>query len=45
VIEERLLRVIFGNKRGDIISAWRKVCIEELNVLYCSQNILLVKIF
>jgi hypothetical protein len=42
VIENRVLRVIFGKKPGDITSEWRKVCNEELNDLYCSQNILLV---
>jgi len=35
VLENRMLRKIFGPKRDEVTGEWRKVNIEELNDLYC----------
>jgi len=35
----RVLRRIFGPKRGEITGEWREVHNEELTALYCSSNI------
>jgi len=35
VLENRVLRGIFGPKRDEVTREWRKVHNEELNVLYC----------
>ena len=40
--ENRVLRRIFGPKRGEEIGEWRKLHNEELNDLYCSPNIVRV---
>jgi len=37
VSENRVLR-IFGPKRDELTGEWRKLCNEELNVLYSSPN-------
>ena len=37
--ENRVLRRIFGPKRGEVSWEWRKVHNEELQHLYCSPNI------
>ena len=37
-----MLRRIFGPKRDEITGEWRKLHNEELNVLYCSLNIVRV---
>jgi hypothetical protein len=42
VFENRVLRRIFGPRRGGITREWRKLHIEELNDLYCSPNIMRV---
>ena len=42
VYENRVLRRIFGSKRGEVIGEWRKLHNEELNDLYCSPNIVRV---
>jgi len=42
VIENRVLRRIFGPKRDEITGEWRKLHNEELNDLYCSPNIVRV---
>jgi hypothetical protein len=42
VFENRVLRGIFGPKRDEVTREWRKLHIEELNDLYCSQNIVRV---
>jgi len=39
VFENRVLRRIFGPKRDEVTGEWRKLQNEELNDLYCSQNI------
>ena len=36
VFENRVLRIIFGPRRGEVTREWRKVHNEELNDLYCS---------
>jgi hypothetical protein len=38
--ENRVLRRIFGSKRGEIIGGWRKLHNEELRNLYSSSNII-----
>jgi hypothetical protein len=42
VFENRVLRRIFGPKRDEVRSEWRKIHNEELNDLYCSPNIVRV---
>ena len=39
VMENRMLRRIFGPKRNEVTGEWRKLHNEELNDLYCSPNI------
>jgi hypothetical protein len=43
VFENRLLRRIFGPKREEIIGDWRKLHYEELNDLYSSNIIRMIK--
>ena len=43
VIENRVLRRIFGPKRDEITGEWRKLHNEELNKLYSSPSIVRVK--
>jgi hypothetical protein len=38
VFENRVLRRIFGPKRGEVTGEWRKIHSEELNDLYSSPN-------
>jgi len=38
VLENRMLRRIFGPKRDEVTGEWRKLHNEELNDLYCSPN-------
>jgi hypothetical protein len=40
VFENRVLRKIFGPKRGEVAGDQRKVCNEELHNLYTSPNII-----
>jgi len=42
VFENRVLRGIFGPKRGEVTEEWRKLHNEELNNLYYSSNIVRV---
>jgi len=37
-----VLRRIFGPKKDEVIWEWRKLHNEELNILYCSPNIVWV---
>jgi len=43
VFENRVLRGIFGPKRDKVTGDWRKLNTEEHNDLYCSSNIVWVK--
>jgi hypothetical protein len=36
MFQNRVLRRIFGPKRGEVTKEWRKLHNEELNVLHCS---------
>jgi hypothetical protein len=42
VFENRVLRRIFGPKRGEVTGEWRKLHNEEFSDLYCSPNIVRV---
>ena len=38
VVENRVLRIIFGPKRDEVTGEWRKLHNKELNDLYFSPN-------
>jgi len=38
VLDNRVLRKIFGSERDEIPGEWRKLHYEELHDLYCSSN-------
>ena len=42
VFENRVLRRIFGPKRGEVTGEWRKLHNEQLNHLYSSPSIVQV---
>jgi hypothetical protein len=42
VFENRVLRRIFGSKRGEVMGEWRKLHNGELNGLYSLPNVLRV---
>jgi hypothetical protein len=42
VFENRVLRRIFGPKRGKVTGEWKRLHNEELNDLYSSTNIIWV---
>jgi hypothetical protein len=41
VFENRVLRRIFGPKRGEIIRSWRKLRNEKFHKVYSSPNIVI----
>jgi hypothetical protein len=43
MFENRVLRRIFGPKRGEVTKEWRKLHNEELNDLYWSLNVRVIK--
>ena len=45
LLENRVLRRIFGPKRDEVTGEWRKLHNEELNDLYSSPNIVRVNKF
>ena len=44
VFEDRVPWRIFGPKRDEVTSEWRKLEREEFNDLYCSPNIQVIKL-
>ena len=42
MFENRVLRRVFGHKRDEVATEWRRLHNEELNDLYCSLNIVRV---
>ena len=42
VFENMVLRRIFGPRRDEVTGDWRRLHNEEINVLYCSPNIVRV---
>ena len=42
VLENRVLRRIFGPKRDEVTGEWRKLHNEELNDMFSSSNIVRV---
>jgi hypothetical protein len=42
MLENTVLRTIFGPNRDEVTGEWRKLYNEELNDLYCSLKIILV---
>ena len=42
IFEDRVLRGIFGPKRGEVTGEWRRLHSEELYALYFSPNIIRV---
>jgi hypothetical protein len=44
VFENRVLRRIFGPKIDEVTGEWRRIHNEEINELYCSPNIWVVKL-
>jgi hypothetical protein len=42
VLENRVLRRIFGPKRGEMIEGFRKMHNEELHNLYSSTNMIII---
>jgi hypothetical protein len=43
VLESRVLRRIFGPKRDEVTVEWRRLHNKELNAVYSSQNIRMIK--
>ena len=44
LFENRVLKRIFGPKRGEVTGQWRKLHNEDLTDLYSSPNIMMVNI-
>jgi hypothetical protein len=42
VFEKKVLRRIFGPRRDEVTGDWRRLHNEEINVFYCSPNIMRV---
>jgi hypothetical protein len=42
VIQNRVLRNIFGSRRDDVSGDWRRLHTEEINDLYCLTNVIQV---
>jgi len=42
VLENRVLRTVFGLKRDEVMGEWRKLNNKEINDLHTSPNIILV---
>jgi hypothetical protein len=42
VLENKVLRKIFGTKRDEVTGEWRRLHSEEFHNLYCSPNIIRV---
>jgi hypothetical protein len=40
VLENKVLRRIFGPKREDVVGGWRRLHNEELHTLYSSRNVI-----
>jgi hypothetical protein len=40
VFENRVLRIIFGPRRDEVMGYWRKLHNEEIHNLYSSQNVI-----
>jgi hypothetical protein len=43
VFENRVLRRIFGPKRDEVMGGWRRLHNEEINSLYSSPGIRMIK--
>jgi len=42
VFENKVLKRIFGPRRDEVTGDWRRLYNEEINVFYCSPNIVRV---
>ena len=42
VFENKVLSRIYGPRRDEVTAEWRRLHNEEINVLYCSPNIVRV---
>jgi hypothetical protein len=42
VIQNRVLRDIFGSRREEVAGDWRRLHTEEINDLYCLTNVIQV---
>ena len=40
MFEKRVMRSIFGRKRDEVSRQWRKLHIEEFNILYSSPTVI-----